>query len=228
MNSGINALGPGNAANACIGRAFRLCAINLGGVTPGVNDMSSQGNPSKYSLAVAENEAASPPDWRPYHVEMDYTPNESVITVFHAWGHMTTPVRMGAPGELKTVLKGIESLWAADELGILVFVDPNPVKRLTALGMKTKDNFRQWIYKEARQTIEHWKGTMVWEYRVKPEVLSGIWPREYLDISPEATIPMFSSASQIRIVVLGGGTGNAVTVWNTSYTPSSASIDKWR
>jgi hypothetical protein len=101
MNSGINALGPGNVGNASIGRAFRLCVINLGGVTPGINDMSSQGNPAKYSLAFAENEAASPPGWHPYHVEMAHAPEESVITVFHAWGYKSSPVRLGTPGELK-------------------------------------------------------------------------------------------------------------------------------
>jgi len=130
--------------------------------------------------------------------------------------------------ELKTLIQGIEGLWCADELGILVLVDPSPAKRLTTLGMTTKEKFRKWIFNEARQTIEHWKGTMVWEYRVKPEALSGIWPREYLDLPLDAEIPMFSSSKQIRIVVVGGGTGNGITVWNTSYTPSSASIDKWR
>ena len=228
MNSGMNALGPGNVSNASIGRAFRLCVINLGGVTPGMNDMSSQGNPAKYSLAFAENEAASPPGWQPYHVEMAHAPDESVITVFHAWGYRSCPVRLGTPGELKVLVKEIESLWAADELGILVLVDPSPARTLTTVGMTTKEHFREWLYKEARQTIEFWKGIPVWQYRVKPEVLDGIWPREYLELPPDATIPMFSNSKQIRIVVLGGGTGNGVTVWNTSYSPSSASIDKWR
>jgi hypothetical protein len=94
--------------------------------------------------------------------------------------------------------------------------------------MTTKEKFREWLFQEARQTIEYWQGTPVWQYRVKPEILAGIWPREYLDLPPDNTIPMFSSSSQIRVVVLGGGTGNGVTIWHTSYSPSSASIDKWR
>jgi hypothetical protein len=228
MNSGNNALGPGNVSNASIGRAFRLCAINLGGVTPGINDMSSQGNPAKYGVAFAENEAASPPGWQPYHVEMAHAPEESVITIFQTWGYKSCPVRLGTPGELKVLVKEIESLWAADELGILMLVDPLPAGVLATLGMTTKTELREWLFKEAHQTIEYWKGTPVWQYRVQPEILAGLWPREYLDLPPDATIPMFSSSKQIRIVVLGGGTGNGITTWSTSYSPSSASIDKWR
>jgi hypothetical protein len=47
MNAGGNALGPGNRANATIGRFLRLAIINLGGSWPGINDMSSQGNTAK-------------------------------------------------------------------------------------------------------------------------------------------------------------------------------------
>ena len=61
MNSGINALGSGtgNKANATVVRFLRLAIICLGGSRSGLNDMSSIGNPSKYSFAFAENEKKS-------------------------------------------------------------------------------------------------------------------------------------------------------------------------
>lgn len=54
MNSGTNCLGPGNRANACIGRAVRLVQQNLGGARPGIGDMATMGSPGKYGLCFAE------------------------------------------------------------------------------------------------------------------------------------------------------------------------------
>ena len=56
MNGGHGAFGPGNRANATIGRAIRLILLNVGGALPGVLDKSTQGTPAKYSYCVAENE----------------------------------------------------------------------------------------------------------------------------------------------------------------------------
>ncbi len=79
MNGGHNAFGPGNHANATIGRAIRLALLNIGGALPGSGDMSTFGSPSKYSFCVAENEAESP--WEPIHVERGLPPESSAVTV---------------------------------------------------------------------------------------------------------------------------------------------------
>ena len=60
MNAAGNALGPGNRANATIGRAVRLVLQNVGGAIPGVGDMATLGQPGKYTFCFAENEAESP------------------------------------------------------------------------------------------------------------------------------------------------------------------------
>lgn len=54
MNSGTNCLGPGNRANACIGRALRLVLTCVGGARPLVGDMATMGQPAKYGMAFAE------------------------------------------------------------------------------------------------------------------------------------------------------------------------------
>ncbi len=54
MNAGTNCLGPGNRANACIGRALRLVLTNIGGARPLVGDMATMGQPAKYGMAFAE------------------------------------------------------------------------------------------------------------------------------------------------------------------------------
>ena len=82
LNSGAGCLGPGNMANATIGRGLRLCLINLAGAIPGVGDHATHGSPAKYSYCFAENEAESP--WDPFQVEKGYLKDESTVTVMAA------------------------------------------------------------------------------------------------------------------------------------------------
>jgi hypothetical protein len=57
MNSGGNALGQGNRANATIGRALQLVIRNVGGGIPGEIDRAVLGNPGKYTFCFAEDES---------------------------------------------------------------------------------------------------------------------------------------------------------------------------
>jgi hypothetical protein len=54
MNAGGNILGPGNRANACIGRAVSLVMRNVAGARAGVADMATMGQPGKYTFCFAE------------------------------------------------------------------------------------------------------------------------------------------------------------------------------
>ena len=54
MNSNVNLFGPGNRANATIGRAVRLILMNVFRMIPGISDKSTQGNPGKFSFCIAE------------------------------------------------------------------------------------------------------------------------------------------------------------------------------
>lgn len=82
INSGVGCLGPGNIANSTIGRALRLCLINIAGAVPGVGDHATHGSPAKYSYCFRENEEESP--WEPFHVEKGYKKNGSTVTVMAA------------------------------------------------------------------------------------------------------------------------------------------------
>jgi len=80
MNSGTNALGQGNRANATIGRALQLVVRNVGGGRPGGVDRATLGNPGKYTFCFAEDEAGSP--WEPLHVERGLPEGTSAVTLF--------------------------------------------------------------------------------------------------------------------------------------------------
>ncbi|MGB9936149.1 MAG: hypothetical protein ACPK7O_00370 [Methanobacterium sp.] len=79
INSGTGCLGPGNIANATIGRAIRLCLINIAGAIPRIGDHATLGSPSKYSFCFGEAEEETP--WEPLHVERGFNQNESTVTM---------------------------------------------------------------------------------------------------------------------------------------------------
>lgn len=80
MRSGQNLFGPGNRANATIGRAMRLMLINLAGAA-GDLDKACTGHPGKYSYCIAEDEEDGVPGWEPLHVKRGFQPVESAVTV---------------------------------------------------------------------------------------------------------------------------------------------------
>src|SRR5215831_18728871 len=84
MNSGINALGQGNRANATIGRALNLIVRNVGGGRPGELSRSTLGGPHKYTFCFAEDE--SDPEWEPLAVARGFPRGSNAITFFQGDG----------------------------------------------------------------------------------------------------------------------------------------------
>lgn len=79
---GFGALGPGHRANASIGRAVRLCMMNIGNARPGVSDMALLGHPGKFSFCLAEDEGSSP--WEPLSRALGYGADDSSVTILGA------------------------------------------------------------------------------------------------------------------------------------------------
>lgn len=84
MNSGVNALGQGNRANATIGRALQLVVRNVGGGRPGGVDRATLGNPGKYTFCFAEAEATSP--FEPLAQSRGIPAGTSAVTLFAGSG----------------------------------------------------------------------------------------------------------------------------------------------
>lgn len=83
MNSGVNALGQGNRANATIGRALQLIIRNVGGGRPGEIDRATLGTPGKYTFCFAEAEDS---EWEPLSVERGFSRSQSTVTLFAGEG----------------------------------------------------------------------------------------------------------------------------------------------
>jgi hypothetical protein len=87
MNSGINVLGPGNRANATIGRALQLVIRNVGGGRPGEVDRATYGNPGKLGFCFAEDEEGSP--WEPLSTDLGAKRGVNTVTLFTGEGPRT-------------------------------------------------------------------------------------------------------------------------------------------
>jgi len=227
MNSGINALGSGtgNKANATVGRFLRLAIICLGGSRSGLNDMSSIGNPSKYSFAFAENEKKSP--WEPFHVSLGYGPEESVLSILSGgWSHS------GPFGyvDLNQIAKSITTYELPT--GALVIMDPMSAKKVSIDGY-TKQEAEEYIWSHATKTVAEFKADFFYPAFIEP-VLKGkpwygmkpLWPPHYLNLPSDERVQVFPRGD-VRIVVVGGETNPFIQVWQMS-RPSSVIIDKWK
>ena len=80
LNCGANLFGQGFRANATIGRALQLLVRNVGGGRPGGVDMSTLGQPGKFTCCIGEHEELS--GWDPFHVERGFSADTSTVTVF--------------------------------------------------------------------------------------------------------------------------------------------------
>ena len=117
LNAGGNILGPGNRANACIGRAVSLIMRNVGGARAGVADMATMGQPGKYTFCFAEGAHAG---FQPLPVRRGFAADENCVTVFGVSG--TAEVLPAKPGDTpELVLQPIAVAMnaALDETGSL-------------------------------------------------------------------------------------------------------------
>lgn len=78
VNALTNTIGPGNRANACIGRALQLCLRNIGGARSDTGDMATMGQPAKYTLCFAERSDGPFPTFTERH---GLAKDESALTV---------------------------------------------------------------------------------------------------------------------------------------------------
>jgi hypothetical protein len=161
MNSGINALGQGNRANATIGRALNLIVRNVGGGRPGEADRATLGAPSKFTLCFAEDE--SDPAWEPLSVARGFSPGVSTVTLFQ--GH-------GVEAFVDQKTRTPEGLSRSFGLSLVKIGHPRLVQSARAIVVLSPEHYR--IYKEAgwgRKRIER----ALYEATIRPgsEILAG-------------------------------------------------------
>ena len=93
MNAATGCLGPGNRANACIGRALRLVLTNVGGARPEIGSMATMGQPAKYGMAFAEGAHGLA---TPLHARRGLRAGEGAVTVIGLSGTIEVLPEAGA------------------------------------------------------------------------------------------------------------------------------------
>ncbi|TMJ23454.1 MAG: hypothetical protein E6G95_19475, partial [Alphaproteobacteria bacterium] len=78
----FNALGNSDRATSVIGRAIRLCLINLLEARPGAIDRSTLGHPGKFSFCIAEDEEDT--TWKSLSEQRGLPKEASAVTVMAA------------------------------------------------------------------------------------------------------------------------------------------------
>jgi hypothetical protein len=221
LNSKGNVFGSGARANATIGRAIRLAAINAFGLRPGELDQATQGNPAKYSACIAENEEESP--WAPLHVEHGFGSGTSTVTamtmrsVIHIEARHTT-----VPEQLALDIAGTISRTGAlihETISACVALGPEHAGLFAQHGW-SKDDLRRFVYEHAVNTREALAA-------VGKDAVSGKtrWrlPSDHADAVPDTAaergalgpVKVMSSEQAVQIVVTGAQNSGVSAVIET-------------
>lgn len=87
LNAGTNCLGPGNRANATLGRAISLVLRNIGGARADSGDMATLGQPGKYAFCLPESAPGTTHAMLPpLHVRRGLDPQSDAVTVLGVSG----------------------------------------------------------------------------------------------------------------------------------------------
>ncbi len=237
INFGTSAMGPGvvNSANTAIGRALRLCLINIGYCKAGAGDPNFIGLPTKFGMCIAENEEDSP--WQPYHMDRGFRRDESAVTVVSVTG--PTDILDSGSRSHEDTLNNIASMmfypnsgaggwirgWQSAQVGHTnkrvpyqgpyhpIILSPSRAVILAEAGM-SKQDAQAWLHENCRVPLKS-----VLRSRAAPKDASGRWLNhpelQHLENDAEATIPALESPEQYLLFVTGGSTHYANFFYGT-------------
>ncbi len=224
MHAGSGVFGPGNRANATLGRAVRLCLWNLGGARPGAGDMATQGSPAKYTYAIAELEDGSP--WGPLHASLGFAPTDSAVTVFggEAPHNVNDHVSQRAENLLAVVAGTAATLgsnvgWYLAQSQLLVVLGPEHAATIAADGFSRAD-VQRYLFDHARLSLGRRKLGGMWGIQD--------WPRWMATVDDAAMLPVVSAPEDVLVMVAGGPGKHSAVVPNCAFSRAvSRPITRW-
>jgi hypothetical protein len=169
INATNNVFGPGQRANATIGRALRLVLLNCLRYRPGLSDRATMGTPGKYTCCIAENEEEHP--WQPWHVEQGFRPEESTVTLVAAstmiqiWNYGTAEQFLRSIGDALSFLGSIAILGRTPGAVVL---SGEHTELLRATGW-TKKQIREFVVPHTGRTVAALKRAGRIDGEVAPE-----------------------------------------------------------
>ena len=197
FNAGTGAFGPGNRANATVGRAVRLMMLHVAGARPGSGDASSQGQPAKYTYCVAENIAECPWESYPRSRGVDAA---SAVTVHCGEGPHNVH-DMEAEGDAALILDKIAS--AMTSLGMnnacismgefFLGLGPEHARAFAAHAL-TRADIASYLFDHARMPAH------VFHRHFEERA----WAEWMKLAAPDGMLPMTAHPDNIQVFVVGG------------------------
>jgi hypothetical protein len=197
FNAGAGAFGPGNRANATVGRAVRLVLLHLAGARPGSGDAATQGQPSKYTYCVAENEDESP--WESYALSRGIDA-PSAVTV-HCGENPHNVHDQEGDGDARLILDKMASAMTSLALNNapisqgewFVALGPEHARSLAAAALDRRD-IASYLFDHARIRAGTFR-----------EHFSELAWAEWMKLTDDDhELPMTEHPDNIRVVVVGG------------------------
>jgi hypothetical protein len=211
MNARHNLLGPGNRANATIGRALRLVAMNLLGASPGVSDASSFGHQGKYTFCFAEDPPPEP--WLSLRVGLGYDAADTTVTVVPSGAPwlIAQQLTQDADAVLRTFASVMRtpSQFISGKAGQgVVLIGPEHAGFCLEAGMSQAD-VREFLFRESRITPAELLAA-----GVETERGSGF----AIEPDAEGKLPSMASPDHI-LLVTAGGEGAGWSTWIPNNVP---------
>jgi hypothetical protein len=224
LNLGICMIGPGSPsrANTAIGRALRLCMMNIGHTYPAISDMDTQGSPMKYSMCFGENEESSV--WEPYHVGLGHDAAESSVTVGFFYGlndladyqldkdRPQQAIRRWATAA-KYVSTTASGYWLMGHRGNPAHGNIEKEHHYLVLCPQHAEVFQQagWSKRDIQEAM-YKEATQPWEFlstRMEEPTVRAAHPElGWLWNNPQAEVAMLEDPSCFEIMVAGASGGN--------------------
>ncbi len=222
FNDSLGALGPGNQANAALGRAMRLCHQNLGGVSAqNGTDPATLGQPGKYLFCLAENEDANP--WLPLRMQIDpgLSRNDDGVSVMAATGSTNLIIKSRSGDELLDMLASSLRCTGSNDYMFgghpLLILCPEHAEILERDGW-TLESFRQQLYDRTKIPFG--------EFLPKNREMT-VAPRrhEFERLDLDTPLPMTEKPSDILVCVAGGPSMHSTFVPSFGgFSPSAARV----
>jgi hypothetical protein len=195
--SGVGAFGPGNRANATVGRAVRLLLLHVAGARPGSGDAATHGQPAKYTFCAAEALDASP--WEGYAASRGVDA-PSAVTVHCGEGPHNVH-DMEKDGDPQLILDKIASSMASLGMNnapisqgeLFVILGPEHAYSLASNGF-SRDDVSLYLYDRARIPAS--------TFRRHFEELA--WTQWMKTVPDDHLLPMTGEPGNIRVLVAGG------------------------
>ncbi|MFH1486164.1 MAG: hypothetical protein ABIH46_08845, partial [Chloroflexota bacterium] len=219
FNCGSGVLRVGRQANTSVGRFLRLYMRNVAGlrIPPGATDKGTFGY--TFNVVLAENEdAVAEIGWQPFSVDRGFRAGENLVTVQSVAsmsgacnsGGDTPESHMEAIGEIigrGTIAYRMPSAAKEGVFHPLIAMSPS-VAGVIARGGWTKDDVRQWLYKNVRvpaglfEKLARHTGKTVFSFRRYVE--EGLISRDFWQSDDtDRLIPAFLKPEWTGIVVSG-------------------------